>query len=402
MNTPGFQINTDVAVKLVVTLLLATPYAAQAEGQKEAPKPTGDVATQSIMHSIFQPLSIVLPLSFDYEAFTATANRAKIQKQLKTLSDNAQNLEKHSLQKERGFEFVAKSLAFDARRLDRWYARGRFEEAQFILLHITDNCLECHSRYPENHKFPKADKFFADVKLEKLMPLDRAHLFIVSRQFDDALKEYETIFAAKDSEPSSIIMLNAFTDYLKICIQVKNDLTRPTATLAKIMARPDTPPLVGEQLQRWQQTLAKMSEAKVLEKTDIDTARGILNDGRAIMEYPRDRDALIQFITAGALLNRYIHGHPDRGADVAEAYYLLGISESLIGHSFWISPMEFDFESAIRLAPAAAFAPKAYAMLEEAYTVGFSGSSGTNIPDDVRSLLLELREIIKEAKGSKS
>ena len=117
MNSPGIKVKGSIAVKIAVALALGAALPARAADKKPAPKPVGDVATQSIMHSIFEPLSAVLPLSFDYEAFTATANRAKIQKQLKTLSDNAQNLERHSTQKERGFEFVAKSLAFDAKRL---------------------------------------------------------------------------------------------------------------------------------------------------------------------------------------------------------------------------------------------------------------------------------------------
>ena len=98
------------------------------------------------------------------------------------------------------------------------------------------------------------------------------------------------------------------------------------------------------------------------------------------------RDGLIEYLTAAAILNRYVHSHPDHGTDVAEAYYMLGITESLLGRTFWLSKEEFDFESAIRLAPVAPFAQKAYNLLEESYTFGFSGSSGTHIPDDASKL----------------
>ena len=116
------------------------------------------------------------------------------------------------------------------------------------------------------------------------------------------------------------------------------------------------------------------------------------------MECPRDRNGTIHYVTAASILNRYIHNNPRTNLDVAEAYYLLGITESLLAHSYWISKEEFDFETAIRLAPGSSFAPKAYSLLEESYTVGFSGSSGTHIPADVKALLADLRKLIDDAQ----
>jgi len=59
---------------------------------------------------------------------------------------------------------------------------------------------------------------------------------------------------------------------------------------------------------------------------------------------------------------------------------------------------EFYLETAIRLAPKAPFAEKAYLVLEERLVADYSGSGGTHVPDDVKALLKELREMITNAR----
>lgn len=368
---------------------------------KEASKAPKTLETRTIMNTIFDPIAYLLPLSLDTEAFSSKANRPEIEKRLKQLRDHVGILEKHAGAHGRGFEYVAKSLERDTKNLYRWYTKGHFEEARFTLHNMTENCIACHSSLPETQKFPKSDAFFAKVDISKLPPLERAHILVMTRQFDEALKTYETVFLSKEIHPLNLVMLGSFTDYLKICIHVKNDLARPEALLAKIAERTDTPLHVKEQLAKWTLALKEMDASGVIKSKDLATAKKVLESGRGMMEFPRDRDGLIHHVVASALLSRFVDEHPDRGRDVAEAYYLLGVADSLLEHSLWIQRVDFYLESAIRLAPDADFAPKAYALLEENLITGYSGSSGTNLPDDARDLLSELRRIIEQARSVK-
>ena len=354
------------------------------------------------MHTIFEPIAQVLPLSFNDADFTSSKNKNFITTKLKDLSSNAHILEKHASHKSRSFEFVAKSLERDAKNLYRWYTKGQFDEARFTLHNMTENCIACHSSLPESQQFPPADKFFAAIKLNELPPLEKAHIQVLSRQFDAAIATYEDVLRSKEIHPLNLIVLGAFTDYLKICIHVKSDLKRPQPLMKEIMERPVTPLHVKEQLGRWLATLQKLDQEGVINQTDLAVARKILSDGRGLMEFPRDRDGLIHYLVASAILNRIVYQRGDQGPQTAEAYYWLGVSESLTEHSLWIQKSDFYFETAIRLAPGADFAPKAYALLEDSYISGYTGSSGTHLPDDVRELLAELRKIIEQAHGKKS
>ena len=102
------------------------------------------------------------------------------------------------------------------------------------------------------------------------------------------------------------------------------------------------------------------------------------------------------------MLQRFVRAQPDSGAAVAEAYYLLGATASMSEHSFWITRSDFYYETAIRLAPGSDFAPKALAQLEESLVLGYTGSSGTHVPEDVQLLLAELKDLIEKAHAKKS
>jgi hypothetical protein len=82
------------------------------------------------------------------------------------------------------------------------------------------------------------------------------------------------------------------------------------------------------------------------------------------------------------------------GPPLAEAYYLLGVAESYISRTLWISETEFFLETAIRLAPTSGPALQAYAFLEEYVLAQHMGSSGLHLPADVRARLEELRRLV--------
>ena len=116
--------------------------------------------------------------------------------------------------------------------------------------------------------------------------------------------------------------------------------------------------------------------------------------------YPDDRAALVDYVAASAILHGYISSQPSLGPEVAEACWWLGLIESRIGRSFWLSQTEFFLEQAIRLAPQKPFARDAYALLEEFEVSGYSGSQGGDVPKDVRERLAELKALIDHAQGT--
>lgn len=387
-------LNVSLVIVIGTTTVLLANGSAQAETKKV---PEKSAKTTAIMDSLIGSISEVLPLSFDMAEFSSRKNKDKILKDLGNLRENAGLLERHSGSKDKGFAFVAKSLQADAKNLYRWFERGYYDEAKFTLQNMTENCITCHSSLPETGKFPKPEKFLDKISLKSLPPLEKAHYLTISRQFDDALLSYETMFDDPAIHPMNLIALGAFTRYLKLAINVKGDFNRPQKTLEKIAERPQTPVHVRQLVLKWIRELKQYEKSKPLSDISLAASKKILDSGRREMEFPKDRESLIHFVTANAMLNRYVYGHPTSSVETAEAYYMLGVTESLLGNSFWVSRQEFYLETAIRLAPGANFSSKAFTLLEESLIAGYTGSSGTNIPDDVSQLLNELKVLMKNA-----
>ena len=108
----------------------------------------------------------------------------------------------------------------------------------------------------------------------------------------------------------------------------------------------------------------------------------------------------MSYLLASGLLNHFITTQDVGTAELGEACYLLGVIESRIGRSFWLSQTEFYLEQAILLAPERAFANDAYELLEEFLVSGYTGSSGDDVPPDVRARLDELKQRIRRAQES--
>ncbi len=375
--------------------------AAYSQTKQVDPK-QGNKDTRIIMDDLIAAFSEVLPLSFDMKEFSSKKQKPTILKNLKKLKDNAKILDKHGVIKDKGFGFMAKSLESDANNVYRWYEKGYYDEAKFTLHNMTENCIACHSSLPETAKFPKPERFFSKINLQNLPALDKAHYLTMSRQFDEALTAYETVFNDPDIQPANLIALGAFTQYMKLAINVKSDFNRPKKLLLNIAERPKTPLHVKQLVLKWNEQLETYDKSTPLADITLPGIRKTIESGKLQMEFPKDRDGLIHYITANAMLNRYVNGNPSTSTDMAEAYYLMGVTESLLGHSFWVSRQDFYLETAIRLAPGSNFSPKAYALLEDSLVSGFTGSAGTNIPLDVSDLLHELKALIENAKKEKS
>jgi len=389
-----------VLLPIAWTAALFLSQVALGSESKSANAASKRAPTRVVMDGIFSPLTVVLPLSFDAATFEGEKNRAKIKTALKELSDHSTRLRDHAKGQDRAFEFIAASLSRDAKDIYRWYVRGSYGESRYLLHNLTENCIACHSRLPERSKFPGAEQFFKNVNLAGLSAVEQAQLQTATRQFDAALSTYEKLFSAPASRPAEFVMMDVFTDYLKLCLRVKEDVKRPVPVLEKLAQRKDLPKYVSLEVTQWLQDLKQFESNPPAGTDDLAIGRSLIETAQKRMQFRMDRSGLVEYILASKYLNRFVGNDslPKAEGAVAEAYYLLGVTESMIGRSYWLSQTEFYLETAVRLAPRSGFAEKAYAMLEEQVVLEYSGSSGTHVPEDVQQTLNELRLLLQAGK----
>jgi hypothetical protein len=215
---------------------------------------------------------------------------------------------------------------------------------------------------------------------------------VAARQFDTALTTCEALFRSDDISATEIDLMAFFEDYMRIAIRVNHDFGRVIKTLETFRQRPDVPRYLDQQLTGWIDSL-KALQNEMGQGDELVRGRDLILQGQRQNRFLADRQGLVYFIAASSLLHRYVNTGTKSKPQLAEAYYYLGVAESYVPRTSWISETEFLLETAIRLAPTSPYGKKAFAFLEEYLIVGYSGSSGLHLPSDVKRRLDDLRQI---------
>jgi hypothetical protein len=373
---------------MVGLFALATPAAAQEEA-----------ATRAAMGRLVETLAFVLPLSLDDQRFADPKQREEVLSALRMLALQAELVESHGGDKDASFAFLSRSLAEDARDILVRYQDGKTAEARFLLHRITESCVACHSRLPDPDAHPVGRRLADAPGVASLPPEQRVQIEAATRQFDRALDSYEALFAAPDVSPADLDLMGFPDAYLEICLRVRRDPARPLATFQRLAKRADVPPALADTLAVWIASLRELEERDAVGPPVVE-ARALLDQARDRSRFPDDRRALVYYVAASGVLHRDLTRADVPRVERAEVYYLLGVIESRIGRTFWLSQTETFLEAAIRTAPEAPFAEDAYALLAEFVASGYTGSHGGAVPPRVKQRLAELRALIDGSRAT--
>jgi hypothetical protein len=379
--------------RLAIALALLCGFAlGSCDGSDEPASSQPAEASYSIMNEVYDQIRSALLASASENGLRDPANRAEVAASLEALARNASALEDHARVEDDPMQFLARSAARDARDVQREYANGHFDRAAFLLRQITENCVVCHTRLESRDDSMLAAGFVDPNTLDSLPLEPKASLQIATRRFDEALATLEDLLESPSVHAA--ILLGPITDYLVVCIRVKGDFERPVPTLERFAARPDLWTRLRMEVGGWIAALPELRKW-ARRKPDLATARALVEEAQQMSLYPDDRTPLVHLIVASSLLERYIEEHRSPGRDLAEAYYLLGVTEARIGRNYWVTPAPYLLEQAIRLAPKQPFATDAYALLEREALMSYEGSDWEDLPEEDARRLEELRRLIE-------
>jgi tetratricopeptide (TPR) repeat protein len=373
--------------------LITTGIVACGESLEEKQARAEAEKTRALMREIFASVAVVLPASVEPGEFRDPANRATIAAALGELAANAEELDRHTGGGGGAREYLAQSIARDARDVERVYAAGQYGRAAFMVQQITENCIGCHTRLPVNVDSPVAQGFVDETLFAELPLEPRASLQMATRRFDDARLTLEQLIA---SDEHAALLLNALTDYLVLNLRVKGDFERPVPVLEAFATRDDAWPTLRRAARGWAAALPELAPA-VASEPDLATARRILEQGKTLSPVERDHMPLVHWVAASSVLERFIERGDAAPAELGEAYYLLGLIEARVGRQYWVTPAPFLLETSIRLAPGEEFAEEAYAILETQLLAAWEGTDFEELPPEETERLRELRGLMDAA-----
>lgn len=372
---------------LIVAAVVLFPNLGTSPAQDTETSPT-----QARMRGVFITLTTAYKLSLDSAAYEDPNNRMQIMSSLQALVANSSELERHGAELDRSFDHLKRSLARDAMEALQRFQQGEYVGSRWMLNKITENCVTCHSKLPAGDAADITGDFMRGANMRALDPFARAELLIATRQFDRALETYEGVFSDLDADPRMILITGVPENYLRLCLVVRRDTERPTRELSKLAARKDTPNDLRTLIRGWLRSLGRVN-LDIEPGAELEVSRELIERARAALRFPADRSRQVEFIEAVVLLHRYLSAGEVGDAEAATALYLLGVAESYVSRSYWISETEHLLEAAIRTAPTSPVARDAYSFLEE-YLVSGRTSKARELPEDIDERLKELRVLI--------
>lgn len=348
--------------------------------------------TKATMQQIGSLLATIYPYSLDSQALYDQKNTHVIASSLENLKNLTQGLKEH-LAHDDDFSFIADSLAKDVSQAATWYKRGNPMEAGFVISYLVENCFACHTKLPASHtpSLPPikiSDEIFAKFSLE-----NKAKFYVATRQFDQAVKTYEQLLNQTNAQTLENFSRGYFIDYFKLNLNVLQDPDHLIKFIEKLLAKKDHSYFLQETLKQWSSDLEDIKINKILSSPSVAAAQNQIRLAKAVTKYGTDQTGIIRLITSSSILHQLLR-NPKRGdASKAEILYLLGYVENLLYHSFWLTEARYFLEAAIRKLPHSPLAARAYQLLEEQTILGYSGSSGTHIPEDMQVWLDQLKKL---------
>ena len=322
-------------------------------------------------------------------------NSTRIQSEIKAIADNAHNIETQakSSPNDPTTLLLSRLLTDDLDEASKAFQSGNRLYARTILESVPQRCLACHTRSDYGPDF----KSLAIQPNAELNDIESGEFYAATRQFDrsvDSFQKYLRISDEKSFDP--FLQEKAAREALVIAVRFRKDPKLALSIVQTISSNPNTPEFLKSDSRAWKKTIDAWSKEPSEKLATVDQLKNkamrLIAKARAMQSYAFDHSADIYYLRASG----YLYDAANKSTnskDTSEALMLLGMCyEVLNPHNMENLHNEY-YEACIEASPHTPVARDCYKHYEQSIYFGFTGSSGTHIPDDVREKLLKLWSI---------
>lgn len=363
-----------------------------------AAPPVGSEADWQVrMKGLSEQLGIVLP-----ELCSSRPDLEVLINGARAISELSHGLKEQRIQGKSGppsdadpsLDFLSAEFAGQSRRAYRAFQQGSIAYGSKLLRSTTAYCIACHTRHasgPNFLNYPLSDR------ARGLQREERAELFVATRQFDKALAEFQEIL--RDEE---MIRKRPFDwekplrQALEVAVRVKEDPEVAGQVLRIALNATSLPFYERQRLMLWQRSTAAWKKEKETkprsEAQQIAQMRRLFKEANQAGGTAFSRAGEIQFLRASASAHDLLR-KAKQPKVVAEALLVAGSSYEALSSSASGSMQEVYYEACIRRLPHTDLASDCYSRFEHSVYFGYTGSSGTHIPEDTKQLLSELKSL---------
>lgn len=377
--------------KRLVLIALSAVIVTNCTSKAQKPENHASKLWPEKMQQLSQALSDLMPLISSKKKFSSAENQKLIEERTETLRTLAHSIQTGPKPNSDPSMAVLSGLMEEdlARALDA-FRGGQKDYARHVLKDTTSYCIQCHTQTNNGPEFPQLK---LNVKVEELPALDRAEFYAATRQFEPALETYRGVLA----DPSAVKAdpfdyENAARTALAISVRVHKDPVEAKGLVETVQKNKALNPSQKKVAKSWSRSIQSWSKektpsAKPSIQQDLAKAESLVTRAQKSQEFVLDHSQDINYFRASSLLHEILQT-PERTPEFsARALYLAGVSsEATRDMNFW-TMHETMYEQCIRLKPQTEQAKQCYSRLNDSINLGYSGSSGTHIPPEVKRRL---------------
>lgn len=365
-------------------MILAIATAAWAEGKDPRPD----------MHVMAAEISALQKYLFSEAEFSAPGNEKKIKESLNTLDSHLAHLSKGAFEGDPVLQVNLGLLQQHIKDARRSFDTGGKPFARYMLQSSLQMCIACHTRRKA------ADFSWPEPEVKDAPLIDRADYLFATRQFTKGKQVYEDLIQGFPGNKAGV--WNVQRALLAMAVyysRVTEDAAGGAAYFAKAGANENIPVYLREELSAWAkefkdwaaekpQSPGKMTESQLLAK-----AKKLLRHDDFSLMSGSQRSFHVRRLRSASLLQQLLEAPGAFSPMKGEALLLLGQIYSRLSSNLFFRFGEMYLKACITGYPKTATARSCYVALESIVTEGYSGSGGTNIPDDEQIELIRLKRL---------
>jgi hypothetical protein len=374
---------------------------------KKASKNTKDAAQwRAKMQELYRTLVEITTDTSSNQRFNAPENRARIEKNAKTLADRAHDLSKKGISPDADPTIKILSGLFqdEAQRAFWALKSGNRSYAKGILNHVSSYCIGCHTR---NGSGPSFSSLPLEPKAKDLYPIEQGRFYAATRQYDRALDLFQKIV----NDPSAPIERpleweQAVRYGLAISVRVTKDPDQARALVERVIGSKKAPFFLKQDALQWKESIVKWKEELPRRALTEEGLRAesmqLIAEARGLQKYPMDHAADVLYLRATAVIHELLQKFPD-GRYSQDALFMAGLCYDVLRPLGLEDIHEIYYEACIKKTPHTPTSENCYRRYEQSTFEGYTGSSGTFLPEDVKKKLqrLEILAHPNDSSGNK-
>jgi|GEM_PF-1145596 hypothetical protein len=372
----------------------AQEVSAQPPIKKESSR-TSD--TRKLMGEFLNELIFLKKFFVSEEKFVDPKNSKEIEAHLRKFSDLAKTASHDRTLGQENFKFSRLVLQQQIVEVERAFRLGNKSYARWQLGTTVGVCMNCHTQMPTRSarfgEFGNTQLFSSDF--------DRAEFLFTIKAFDQALPIYQKLL--QSSATPAAQKETALQRELVYYVRVKESPEQALSLLRTQGQDKSLPEYLKKNIAAWMTELAALSKEKKLDPKKTSGKEISAYAQKHLQKWNKEMDQasepkLINDLRVSGVLYQYLQSHPS-SQETPEVLYWLALSERPLSHQFFYSLSDLFLLECMIKYPQAAVAEKCYQEYETQTVSGYTGSSGTHLPKEVREELNRLKKWV-QSKGS--